>query len=73
MACCFLEIYIVSIVLVITLFVIGGILLQSRRRRRGALIGLIIGVLIAPVIVNIMVFDPPTESTPILKLVVGEY
>ena len=73
MACCFLEIYIVAIMLSIILFVIGGILLQPRKRRRGALIGLVFGILIGPIIVNLLSFDSPAKSTHIPKIVVGEY
>ena len=67
----FLEIYIAANLLGIALFAIGGAGLRHRNRLRGALVGLVLGALIAPVATNLLFFDNP-EVRPIPKLVVGQ-
>ncbi len=67
----FLEIYIAANLLAIALFAIGGAGLRRRNRLRGALVGLVLGALIAPVATNLLFFDNP-EVRPIPKLVVAQ-
>ena len=66
-----LEIYIGANALAVALFATGGVLLMRRNRPRGALIGLVLGVLIGPIIINLLFFDVP-EAHPIPKIIVGQ-
>ena len=71
MAAGLLEVYIGANVLAGAIFVIGGALLWRRHRLRGALTGLILGVLVGPLATSQLFFDAP-EAGPIPDIVVGQ-
>ncbi|MCP5084724.1 MAG: hypothetical protein GY948_23810 [Alphaproteobacteria bacterium] len=71
MACCFLEIFVAAVLLAVAPFPIVGAILRRQNRLQGALIGLVVGVFIGPMVVNLLFFDPP-KAGPVPEIVVGQ-
>ncbi len=71
MACCMLEIYIAAILVTVAQFAIGGAVLGREKRLRGALIGLVIGIVVGPIAINLKFIDAP-DAKPIPIIVVGQ-
>ncbi len=68
MASGFLWIYLGLLLVIVVGFMVLGAGVYRRNRKRGALVGLIAGVVIGPLINNVLFFtsDPPQEPGPIV-------